>query len=198
MSTWALIPIKGFDRGKSRLSEVLSPEERELLARELFEHVVQVLREAPDVDGIAVVSDSLEARDHAERLGLLALSDPPGKPGLARVVDDALRQLANRGATKAIVCMSDLPDLTSDDIAGVARALTEVEVVLVPDRLRQGTNVIALAPPTVLPSCLGHEDSLLRHLARARELGLTVNVQLSSGIAFDVDDPVDLARFRER
>ena len=198
MSTWALIPIKGFDRGKSRLSEVLSPEERELLARELFEHVVQVLREAPIIDGIAVVSDSPNARDHAERLGLLALSDPPGKPGLARVVDDALRQLANRGATKAIVCMSDLPDLTSDDIAGVARALTEVEVVLVPDRLRQGTNVIALAPPTVLPSCLGHEDSLLRHLARARELGLTVNVQLSSGIAFDVDDPVDLARFRER
>lgn len=198
MSTWALIPIKGFDRGKSRLSEVLSPEERELLARELFEHVVQVLREAPNVDGIAVVSDSLDARDHAEGLGLLALSDPPGKPGLARVVDDALRQLANRGATKAIVCMSDLPDLTSDDIAGVARALTEVEVVLVPDRLGQGTNVIALAPPTVLPSCLGHEDSLLRHLARARELGLTVNVQLSSGIAFDVDDPVDLARFRER
>ncbi len=198
MSTWALIPIKGFDRGKSRLSEVLSPEERELLARELFEHVVQVLREAPNIDGIAVVSGSPNARDHAERLGLLALSDPPGKPGLARVVDDALRQLANRGATKAIVCMSDLPDLTRDDIAGVARALTEVEVVLVPDRLRQGTNVIALAPPTVLPSCLGHEDSLLRHLARARELGLTVNVQLSSGIAFDVDHPVDLARFRER
>ena len=198
MSTWALIPIKGFDRGKSRLSEVLSPKERERLARELFEHVVSVLREAPDVDGIAVVSDSPSAREHAERSGLLALSDPPGKPGLARVVDDALHELASRGATEAIVCMSDLPDLTSDDITGVARALTESEVVLVPDKSGEGTNVIALAPPTVLPSCLGHEDSLLRHLARARELGLTVHVQLSNGIAFDVDHPVDLARFRER
>jgi 2-phospho-L-lactate guanylyltransferase len=198
MSTWALIPIKGFERGKSRLSEVLSPEEREGLARELFEHVVRVLREAPDVDDIAVVSDSPNAREHAERLGLLALSDPPGEPGLARVVDDALRELAIRGATRTIVCMSDLPDLTSDDIIGVARALTESEVVLVPDRLGQGTNVIALTPPTVLPSCLGHEDSLPRHLARARELGLTVNVRLSSGIAFDLDSPVDLARFRER
>ena len=198
MSTWALIPIKGFERGKSRLSEVLSPEEREGLARELFEHVVQVLREAPDVDDIAVVSDSPNAREHAERLGLLALSDPPGEPGLARVVDDALRDLAIRGAARAIVCMSDLPDLTSDDIVGVARALTESEVVLVPDRLGQGTNVIALTPPTVLPSCLGHEDSLPRHLARARELGLTVNVRLSSGIAFDLDSPVDLARFRQR
>jgi len=198
MSTWALIPIKGFDRGKSRLSEVLSPEERERLARELFEHVVSVLREAPEVDEIAAVSDSEDAREHAERLGVLALSDPPGRPGLARVVDDALAELANRGATKAVVCMSDLPELTSEDIAGVVRSLTEVDVVLVPDRLGEGTNVIALTPPTVLPSCLGHEDSLPRHLARAQEMDLTVIVQLSSGIAFDVDTPVDLTRFRER
>ena len=198
MSTWALIPIKGFERGKSRLSEVLSPEERERLARELFEHVVSVLREAPEVDEIAVVSDSDDARKHAERLGVLALSDPPGRPGLARVVDDALAEFANRGATKAIVCMSDLPELTREDIAGVVHALTEVDVVLVPDRLGEGTNVIALAPPTVLPSCLGHEDSLRRHLSRAQEMDLTVDVQLSSGIAFDLDNPVDLARFRER
>ena len=42
MSRWALIPIKGFDRGKSRLSQVLPPSEREALTRELFEHVVAV------------------------------------------------------------------------------------------------------------------------------------------------------------
>lgn len=198
MTTWALIPIKGFDRGKSRLSVVLAPEERERLARELFEHVVSVLREAPEIDEIAVVSDSADAREHANTLGAVALSDPPGRPGLARVIDDALAQLANRGATRAIVCMSDLPELTREDITDVVRALTEAEVVLVPDRLGEGTNVIAVAPPTVLPSCLGHTDSLPRHQDLARQLGLTVHVQLSSGIAFDVDNPVDLARLRER
>lgn len=198
MSTWALVPIKGFDHAKSRLSDVLGPEERARLARELLEHVVSVLREAPEVDEIAVVSDSDDTRAHAERLGLLALSDPPGTPGLARVVDAALDDLANRGAEKAVVCMSDLPELTREDIADVLHALKESDVVLVPDRLGEGTNVIALAPPTVLPSCLGHEDSLRRHLLQAQELGLSVSVQLSSSIAFDVDDPVDLARLRER
>lgn len=198
MSTWALIPIKGFDRGKSRLSEVLSPEERKRFARELFDHVVDALGKAPGIDDIAVVSDSTDAREHAERLGLVALSDSPGKPGLARVVDDALAELASRGATRVLVCMSDLPDLTTEDITGVVRALAEADVVLVPDRLCEGTNVIALAPPTVLPSCLGHTDSLPRHQELARELGLTVNVQLNSGIAFDIDNPVDLARLRER
>jgi 2-phospho-L-lactate guanylyltransferase len=198
MSRWALIPIKGFDRGKSRLSEVLAPRERAQLARDLFEHVVRVLRASPAIDGIAVVSDSPEACEHAERLGVVPLSDATDSKGLADVVDSALRDLEHRGATSAVICMSDLPDLTVRDIANVARALDESDVVLVPDLLQRGTNVIAVRPATGLPSCLGHEDSLQRHHARARELGLTVSVQLSSGIGFDVDSPGDLERLRRR
>ncbi len=198
MSRWALIPIKGFDRGKSRLSEVLAPRERAQLARDLFEHVMRVLRASPAIEGIAVVSDSPEACEHAERLGVVALSDATGSKGLADVVDSALRDLERRGATSVVICMSDLPDLTVRDIANVARALDESDVVLVPDLLQRGTNVIAVRPATGLPSCLGHEDSLQRHHARARELGLTVSVQLSSGIGFDVDSPGDLERLRRR
>ncbi|TNF62241.1 MAG: 2-phospho-L-lactate guanylyltransferase [Deltaproteobacteria bacterium] len=198
MSRWALIPIKGFDRGKSRLSEVLPPLERAQLARDLFEHVVGVLRESPEIDQIAVVSDSLDAREHAERLGVVALSDGDDTDGLADVVDNALRDLERRGATSAVICMSDLPDLTVQDIASVARWLDQSDVVLVPDLLEQGTNVIAMKPATGLPSCLGHEDSLHRHATRARELGLTVSIQPSSGIGFDVDRPGDLERMRRR
>ncbi len=198
MSRWALIPIKGFERGKSRLSEVLAPLERAELARDLFEHVVRVLRASPAIDEIAVVSDSVEACKHAERLGVVALSDADDSQGLADVVDGALQDLERRGATSVMICMSDLPDLTVQDIASVARQLDESDVVLVPDLLQQGTNVIALKPATCLPSCLGHEDSLRRHHARARDLGLTVSIQLSSGIAFDIDRPRDLERLRRR
>jgi len=198
MSRWALIPIKGFDRGKSRLSAVLDPDERARLARDLFDHVVRVLRAAPSIDRIAVVSDSAEARAHAERLGVTALADAAGTRGLADVVDDALRELENRGAQSVIICMSDLPNLTAQDIASVSRQLDESDVVLVPDLLQRGTNVIAVKPPTGLPSCLGREDSLKRHRERARDLGLTVSVQLSSGIGFDIDHPDDLARLRRR
>jgi len=198
MSRWALIPIKGFDRGKSRLSEVLAPHERAQLARDLFEHVVHVLRASPAIDEIAVVSDSVDAREHAGRLGIVALSDADGSQGLSDVVDGALQDLERRGATSVMICMGDLPNLTVQDIASVARQLAESDVVLVPDLSQQGTNVIALKRATSLPSCLGHEDSLDRHHARARKLGLTVSVQLSSGMAFDVDHPRDLKRLRRR
>ena len=58
-----------------------------------------------------------------------------------------------------MICMSDLPDLTVQDISSVARQLDESDVVLVPDLLQRGTNVIALKPATCLPSCLGHETA---------------------------------------
>lgn len=198
MSRWALVPIKGFDRGKSRLSEVLGPTERAGLARSLFEHVVQVLRASPDIDAIAAVSDSAQARELAEHLGVLALSDAEGSRGLAEVVDSALLELEERGATSVLICMSDLPDLTVNDVASVVHELQESDVVLVPDLEQQGTNVIAVKPATGLPSCLGHDDSLRRHHERARRLGLTASIQQSSGIGFDVDRPSDLDRLRRR
>ncbi|MGB5702149.1 MAG: 2-phospho-L-lactate guanylyltransferase [Polyangiales bacterium] len=196
MSRWALIPVKSFDRGKSRLAEVLPPNERAAFSRKLFEHVVRVLQKSASIDGVAIVSDSTEAREQAEHLGAVALEDVEGSQGLAEVVDAALNDLEARGATSVLVCMSDLPELSTDDIESVGRLLDEVDVVLVPDLLQEGTNVVALKPPSVLPSCLGHEDSLQRHRDLARDLGLTVSVQLRNGISFDVDRPGDLARLR--
>lgn len=198
MSRWALIPVKSFDRGKSRLSEVLDPAERTKLTRELFDHVVEVLKEAASIDHVAVVSDSEDARSHAEELGVVALKDSGERSGLAAVVDAALEELERRGATSALVCMSDLPQLTAADIESVARQLDESDVVLVPDLLWRGTNVVAARPPSAIPSCLGHEDSLRRHQSKARELGLTVSMQARAGISFDVDSPGDLAKLRRR
>ena len=192
MTTWTLIPVKGFSRAKSRLSEVLSPKAREALARELFEHVAGVVRESPDVDGIAVISDSESTRKDARRLGLVAIADPPGDPGLAAVVDHGLRDLTTRKASRAIVCMSDLPELTAGDVATVLRALRDADVVLVPDRSGRGTNVIALSLPSRLPSSLGNVDSLRGHLAGAESRGLNAIVQHSPTMAFDVDHPSDL------
>ena len=194
MSRWALIPVKGFDRSKSRLAPVLLATERAALTRKMLEHVVGVMQRAPSIDEVAIVSDSARAREHARRLGVSPLTDSRPSRGLAEVVDAAVGELEMRGATSVVVCMSDLPELTVEDIESVVRRLDQSDVVLAPDRGRRGTNVVAAKPPSVLPSCLGHEDSLRRHEQRARDLGLSVSVQLRTGIGFDVDRPEDLPR----
>src|SRR5262249_59480259 len=58
VSAWAVIPVKGFERGKSRLSGVLEGSARAALARRLFEHVLDAAVAA--VDRVLVATDSDE------------------------------------------------------------------------------------------------------------------------------------------
>ena len=67
-------------------------------------------------------------------------------------------------------------------------------VVLVPSRDERGTNAALVAPPGALPLQFG-EPSFQRHVARARELGLTVEVLRLAGLSLDLDTPEDVEFF---
>lgn len=194
MTTWALIPVKGFQAGKSRLAQVLAPLERSRLARDLFEGVSSGLLACNEIDQVAVVTDSEEVRQMARRLGMIALSDTTKKTHLGDVVDQALTELIGLGATRVVVCMSDLPSLKAAEIARIVRALDDADCVIVPDLAQQGTNVLGLRSPHLTTTCFGHEDSFARHRAAAQAQGLRVNVLLSPTLGFDIDEPHDLNR----
>jgi 2-phospho-L-lactate guanylyltransferase len=65
-------------------------------------------------------------------------------------------------------------------------------VTIVPDRRRDGTNVIAVPPSAGFVFSYG-SGSFARHLDEARRLDLPVRVVHSSPLAWDVDVPDDLA-----
>ena len=194
MTTWALIPTKSFQLGKSRLAEVLGDEERIELARTLFEHVLKTLKHAPSIDHVAVVTDAPGVEAAALQLGAEVLQQKSHEATLAEVVDAALNELVDKGATRALVCMSDLPELSERDVDRIARALDDADVVLVPDLANEGTNVLAMIPANCLPSRFGYRDSFDRHRKAARDLGLHAHVHLTHGGSFDVDSPADLER----
>ncbi len=68
-------------------------------------------------------------------------------------------------------------------------------VVLAPDRAGAGTNALLLRPPGSMPFAFG-AGSYARHLALAREHGVSVATYRAAGTAFDVDGPADLAELR--
>jgi 2-phospho-L-lactate guanylyltransferase len=192
-AVWAVIPVKAFARGKSRLGVVLSDPVRSAFARGLFEHVASVLRATPRVHGVVVVSDDPEVRVLATGLGFVGTADPHGL-GLAGVVDHGLAEARARGASAAFVCMADLPRLTVSDLERVIDALAEHAVIVVPDLAEAGTNLLCTAPAAAFPSCFGRVDSFVSHLARARDHGFEPLTLRLPGLCFDVDGPVDLAR----
>ena len=121
MSCWALIALKTFACGKSRLAQVLSLAQRESFSRTMLEHVVRSLAAAHEIDGIAIVTQERAALPAAA----LALHDPGG--GLNAALASGARQLGAAGANELLVLHADLPLLAADEID------ESYEVVTTPD-----------------------------------------------------------------
>lgn len=188
---WGIVPVKGFSRAKSRLEPALTPAVRNAFARGLFEHVHDTFRAVPEIRGVLVLTDDDEVEALARARGAHVLRDA-GSTGLASIVDGGLRHVALLGADAALVCMSDLPHLATSDLEEVSAALRRTPVVLAPDALEAGTNLLGLSPPTRMLSCFGRGDSFATHLARARSEGHEATVLRLHGLCFDVDGPEDL------
>ncbi len=193
---WALVPAKGFARGKSRLAPLLGAAEREALAHGFFAHMLDVLG-ASDVLGSAmIVTDCEVVAELARRRGALAVRDEASS--LSGIVDAALVRIHGLGPRGVLVFMSDLPDIAPRDVRDLARGIEELDVVVAPDLRQEGTNALAIAPSRRFPTCFGHADSFARHLARASALGLRVKAHASERLGFDVDLPSDLISLRNR
>lgn len=196
MKIWGVIPVKRFDVGKSRLSEVLEPTARSRLARTLFEHVLRVLLSSRGLAGVAVVTRCPEAAAHAARLGALSVPDPDYRETLADSVDAGLVRVERLGADSGLVIMSDLPELTPSDVQGLLAYLHRFDVVAVSDERGRHTNALGLRLATRIPTRFGAPESFREHCELATRAGLSLSTPSLPTVAFDVDTPEDFARLQ--
>jgi 2-phospho-L-lactate guanylyltransferase len=176
-----LVPVKAFHQAKLRLAPALDAPHRAALAREMATRVVQSAAGLP----VAVVCDDPEVAAWATGLGAQVIWEP-GR-GLNGAVQHGVAHLGRAGARSVVVAAGDLPLAT--DLRWVARF---PGVTIVPDRRRDGTNVIALPTTAAFTFAYG-PGSFARHLEEARQLSLITRVVHGSPLAWDVDVPDDLA-----
>lgn len=179
-----LIPVKGFHSGKSRLSAMLSPGERAALCRKMFERTLEVTR--PLSARLAVVTADDEVAVLAEKRGALVLRDPG--LGLNAGLTEGARLLSHEGPLA--ILPTDLPGLTSERLAPL---LALPDVVLVPDRHGDGTNLMVL--PSAVRSIFAFAygpGSLARHRQEALRLGQTVSIRPDPILGHDIDTEEDL------
>ncbi len=91
--------------------------------------------------------------------------------GLNGAIDDGVAAIADAGYDQVIISHADLPHPTM--LPTVARAGT---VTLVPDRRRDGTNVLSFPLTDAISASYG-PGSFSRHFEAARALGITVEVR---------------------
>jgi 2-phospho-L-lactate/phosphoenolpyruvate guanylyltransferase len=187
MTCWAIVPVKSFALGKSRLAAILGAEQRTALNRRLFGRVLDAAQSHFSANRIVVVTADAFLLALVRGQGLHGLQDPGG----------GLNAALAHGANAVIVLSSDLPLVTAGDIAALTSALGEAPCcVIAPDETEQGTNALALAPPDAAFFRFG-ADSFQAHLAAARAGGRAVRVLRRAGLAQDLDTPENYKRFAE-
>ena len=184
-SAVVLLPIKSFGEAKRRLSPVLDARERAELARELASRVVRAARELP----VAIVCDDDGVAAWGKAVGASVLWRPGvGLNDAVAAGIDALRPHYD----EVIVAHADLPH---------ARDLTVVRgfagITLVPDRHRDGTNVICIPTDCGFRFAYG-PGSFARHRDEVARVGLDLLVLTDDALAWDIDTPDDLVGFDGR
>jgi len=177
-----VIPIKAFEQAKDRLSSVLSAEQRKLLARTTALGVIKSVQPA----SLFVVCDNLEVSQLATLHGANVVHQ--SQPGLNSAVQAGID--AAQSFNRVMIVHSDLPlphrlrELLDSTVA-------RNTVTIVPDRHRDGTNVLII-PRDVGFKCQYGSKSFEAHKAEAAKLGLPIQIIDDDELALDIDTPDDL------
>ncbi len=197
MNIWAIVPVKPFNRSKSRLAPVLSSKQRAILSRQMLEQTLQTLRQVDEISGVLVVSRDTAALSLARRYDAQTVQES-GSPELNDALTRATQAVvATWKARGVLILASDIPLMRVQDVKEMlALAAVPPAVVLATDRRQDGTNALLIRPAGLITYSYGAR-SFHRHLEAARMAGVEPQVYDSPTLALDVDIPADLDLYRE-
>jgi 2-phospho-L-lactate guanylyltransferase len=193
MRTLAIVPIKSFDLAKQRLSESLATGGRRSLVQAMFSDVLGALRKTEGIESIAVVTADVAAGAVATGERMVVLEDDVCD-GQSAATQIGIRYALEQGFDRVLLVPGDTPLLKPPELEAllVRSERDGIEVAIVPDRHRTGTNGLLIAPPGAFEPSFG-PGSLERHRGQAQERRLVHRVEALPSLEHDVDTPGDLA-----
>jgi 2-phospho-L-lactate guanylyltransferase len=196
MTLWAIVPVKPLRTAKSRLSAVLTRDEREILSQQMLINTLDLLREVKEIERTLVVSRDTKALSIARKHGARTVTEN-GAPELNNALARATVVAQQYDISGVLVIPADLPLMRIDDVENLISKATDPPVVVIaPDRHGRGTNALLSSPPSLIEYDFG-TDSFERHVARAKAAGVQIVICKNPSIGLDVDLPEDLEYLRE-
>jgi len=196
MSIWAIVPVKPLRLGKSRLSGVLSDNERAILNRMFLEQTLDILRNTSAISQTLVVSRDPAALAIAREFGARTVLED-GTPNLNSALTRATMLARNYATRGVLVLPADLPLLHKEDLLEFFEHINKTPcVVITPDRHQSGTNALLMAPGGLITYDFG-TGSFARHCELARKAGAHLEIVRNQNIELDLDTPDDLALLKQ-
>jgi 2-phospho-L-lactate guanylyltransferase len=173
----AVIPYKKV-RAKSRLSPVLSQEEREEFVELMLNQVINTLKEA-EIGTIDILSPSMYGLENMKKANVLLDKDD---------LNEALNRYLEQSEEPVMIVMADLPLLSPDHVKGITS--TKEDICIVPGK-GGGTNILFIKNPSGY-RVRYYGASFLTHCSIAEKTGQNFEIYDSFLAGTDIDEPEDL------
>lgn len=190
----AVIPVKELSRGKTRLTPLLSAEERYLLCKAMLDDVLTVVAASTVFERKLVITSDTEAAAIAAQYGIEIIHEAQ-QVRHSRSVEAAAVYCREVGAEAMLTVPLDVPRMTTDDLQQIVRhGPLPRGIVLVPSHDALGTNAMLIRPPEAIPFRFGH-DSFRAHRNEAEAKRLPCVVCTLPNLKLDIDNVDDLRCF---
>ena len=196
MTLWAIVPVKPLRRGKSRLSKVLTEDERTNLNKTMLINTMKTLQKVEEIDTVLVVSRDPSALALARDFNARTVLED-GSPELNTAIRRAAMVAQAYQVHEILVLPADLPLLQPGDLKEfLSHSGKPPEIIIAPDRRHDGTNALFISPADLIDFFYG-KGSFQRHIEKGKAVNARVEVVESFVLSLDLDLPEDLEYLKQ-
>ena len=192
--TAIIIPIKRFEKSKTRLSGFLSQEQRAWLCHLMVNDLIEKMSKLEESNMFLVTNEIIPIPEKSKEKVVVLLE------GRSSGVNDAVRiadcYIEKNKFDSSIVIPIDIPLLTLKEIKEIisfAQDYREI-ISIVPSNRFDGTNILLRKPHSIIDTSYD-DNSFYNHLRKALDNGVTLKIFYNENLKMDIDtiDDVMLA-----
>ena len=191
MKIAAVIPMKSLHSAKSRLSNILTAQQRKNLAMYLLDATIKELKKSNFISEIIIVSNDKALKEYSCINNLKFIKD--SDEGVNQAVILADKYCIDNGINANIVIPQDLPFISAKEIDKICIISNKYHkcIIICPSKRFDGTNVLFRKPPDVIKT---HYDnnSYMNHLKEAYKFKIPIESLDIVKLRFDLDTKEDL------
>jgi 2-phospho-L-lactate guanylyltransferase len=191
MKIAAVIPMKSLHSAKSRLSNILTAQQRKNLVMYLLDATIKELKKSNFISEIIIVSNDKALKQYTCINNLKFIKD--SDEGVNQAVILADKYCIDNGINANIVIPQDLPFISAKEIDKICIISNKYHkcIIICPSKRFDGTNVLFRKPPDVIKT---HYDnnSYMNHLKEAYKFKIPIESLDIVKLRFDLDTKEDL------
>lgn len=191
MKIAAVIPMKSLHSAKSRLSNILTAQQRKNLAMYLLDATIKEIKKSCIISEIIIVSNDKTVKNYSCLNNLKFIKD--SEEGVNKAVILADNYCIDNGINANIVIPHDLPFISAKEIDEICTMSNKYHkcIIICPSKRFDGTNILFRKPPDVIKTHYD-DNSYMNHLKEAYKFKIPIESLDIVKLRFDLDTKEDL------